>query len=78
MEEAAVETSGVLKKRYRDDGGSRNKLAVPRKGIIRRVFLHRARDTVVRNQARVILYNEPGKDGRSGRDVWRNRNAKMA
>jgi hypothetical protein len=30
-------------------------------------FLHRARDTVVRDQARTVLYKKARKDGRSGR-----------
>jgi hypothetical protein len=37
--------------------------------------LHRARGAVVRDQARIVLYEEPGKKERSERDVGRNRNA---
>jgi hypothetical protein len=34
---------------------------------------HDARDAVVRNEARAMVQEEPGKDGHSGRDVGRNR-----
>jgi hypothetical protein len=39
---------------------------------------HCARDTVVKVQARIMLYKEPGEDGCSGRDVDPNREASMA
>jgi hypothetical protein len=40
-------------------------------------FLHCARDTVVRDQAGTILYEEPLKDERSKRDTGHKWNAAM-
>jgi hypothetical protein len=42
------------------------------------LFLHRARDTVIRDQAGTMLQEEPRKDRHSGRDVRHNRNATTA
>jgi hypothetical protein len=58
------------KKRTQRDGGSRNKVAAV-------LILHRARDTFVRDQAR-MMYKEPRKDGLSGKDDRRDRNATTA
>jgi hypothetical protein len=41
-------------------------------------FLHRERDTVVRDQMMTIMYAEPLKDERSRRDIGSNLNATMA
>jgi hypothetical protein len=40
-------------------------------------FLHHARDTVIRDQARMMLYAEPLKDKFSRRDTEHSRNAIM-
>jgi hypothetical protein len=36
---------------------------------------HSARDTVIRDKAKITVYKEPGKDRHSGRGVRCNRNA---
>jgi hypothetical protein len=92
-EEAAVETIEVLedrywgrhpavgrlqqpKKRTQGDGGSWKKLAAIRRRLAV-PFLHRARDTVFRDQART-MYAEPLKDGCSRRDIGRDLKATTA
>jgi hypothetical protein len=40
-------------------------------------FMHRVRDTVVRNQARTVLYKEPWKGWWSERDIGNTQKAAM-
>jgi hypothetical protein len=41
-------------------------------------FLHSTRDTVVRDEAWTMLYEEELMDKSSGRDIWHNHNATTA
>jgi hypothetical protein len=73
----AVERLRQPKKRTQGDGGSRKKLvAIRRRPAV--PFLRHARDTVVRDDARTMLFAEPLKDGCSRRDVGRDLNATTA
>lgn len=83
-----VEMMGALESRYWDwrlavgryrrpnkwtqgDGGSRKKLPAT-------LFLHRARDTVIRDQARLMLHAKLLQDRCSRRDIKHNPTAKTA
>jgi hypothetical protein len=46
--------------------------------LSRHTFLHRSRDTVVRDQVGTMLYEEPLKDEHSRSDVGHDQNATVA
>jgi hypothetical protein len=66
------------KKRTQGDGGSRLNLAAARGWLTRRAIPAPRKEHDLRDQAGTMLYEEPLKDERSGKDVGHNRNATMA
>jgi hypothetical protein len=72
---------GQPKKRTESDGGSRKKLTAgcrDAEGWKAVPFLNGIRDTIFLDKTRTRLCQERRKDGRSERDVGRNRKASMA
>jgi hypothetical protein len=75
----AVRRCGQPKKRTQDTGGSRKKLAAARRAGVARCkgpTVEQRRQK--KNGPKTLLYKEHGRDGRSGRDVGRNRIATVA
>jgi hypothetical protein len=65
------------KKQTQGNGGSWKKLAATQGQLTHHDIPARFKDTVVRDKARTRLYQEPIKDGHSGRDLGRNQKASM-
>jgi hypothetical protein len=74
----AVRRRGQPTERTQGNGGSRKKLAAAHRGMTRREGVAGAMNRDVRDKARTRLYKEPRKDGRSVRNVGRDRNATTA